>query len=110
MPRFYFDVREGTRFVPDNKGLEFDDLDAAEREAAEVAAEIGRDKLPRGGPRDVTVEVRNEHGQRVLTATVSMHIDRVAPPPAAPGGLKPLETGQRETGQRGISGAAKLFE
>jgi len=84
VPRFYFDLREGPRFIPDDEGLEFADLDAAEREAAEAAAEIGRDKLPKGGVRDVTVEVRNEHGQRVLTVTISMHIDRVAPPPLAP--------------------------
>jgi hypothetical protein len=30
MPRFYFDVREGTRFVPDEVGLAYDNLDAAE--------------------------------------------------------------------------------
>ena len=44
MPRF-FDVREGTRFAPDDEGLEFPDLDAAEREAAEAAAAIDRDRL-----------------------------------------------------------------
>jgi hypothetical protein len=26
MPRFYFDVREGVRFVPDGEWLEFPDL------------------------------------------------------------------------------------
>ena len=105
VPRFYFDIREGTRFIPDNEGLEFDSLDAAEREAAEAAAQIGRDKLPKGGTRDITIEVRNEHGQRVLTVAISMHIDRVAPPPTAPGGLTPLDTAQA-----GLSGATKLFE
>ncbi len=84
MPRFYFDVREGAAFTPDDEGLEFPDLDVAEREAATAAAEIGRDRLPSGDSRDVTVEVRNEHGQRVLTVQVSMEIDRVAPPPVAP--------------------------
>ena len=84
MPRFYFDVREGSRFVPDEVGLEFDSLDAAEREAAEAAAEIGRDRLPKGDTREVTVELRNDHGQRVLTVTVSMEIHRVDPSPAPP--------------------------
>ena len=88
VPRFYFDSREGAKFVPDEEGLEFPDLDAAEREAAEAAAEIGRDRLPRGDSRDVTVEVRNEHGQRVLTVRVSIEIDRVAPPPIAPSGSR----------------------
>ena len=48
MPRFYFDVREGTSFTPDEEGLEFGNLDAAEREAATTAAEIRRDSLPKG--------------------------------------------------------------
>ncbi|GEO18337.1 DUF6894 family protein [Microvirga aerophila] len=84
MPRFYFDVREGASFLSDDEGQEFDSLDAAEREAAEAAADIGRDRLPKGDAREVTVEVRNEHRQRVLTATVSLEIQRVEPPPQLP--------------------------
>jgi len=84
MPRFYFDVREGARFTPDNEGLEFDGLDAAEFEAACAAAEIGRDRLPKRDAREVTIEVANEHRQRVLTVKVSMQIERVEPPPKAP--------------------------
>ncbi len=64
MPRFYFDVREGAMFLPDDEGLEFASLDAAEHE--------------------VTVEVRNEHRQRVLTIKVSMEVDRVEPQPQPP--------------------------
>jgi hypothetical protein len=79
VPRFYFDVREGAKLVPDEEGLEFDSLDAAEREAAESAAEIGRDRLPTSDAREVTVEVRNEHRQRVLTVTVSLKLHRVDP-------------------------------
>jgi hypothetical protein len=85
VPRFYFDVREGARFAPDDDGLEFPDLDAAEREAAQAAASIGHDLLPKGDAREVTVEVCNEHRQRVLTVTVSMHIERVHPSPVRPG-------------------------
>jgi hypothetical protein len=82
VPWFYFDVREGTRFVPDAVGLEFDSLDAAERAAA--AAEIGRELLPKGDAREITVEVRNEHRQRVLTVTASLEIHRVDPEPLPP--------------------------
>lgn len=81
MPRFYFDVREGASFTPDNGGLEFDGLDGAERAAAELAADLGRDRLPKGETRAVTVELADEHRQRVLTVRVSMEIDRVHPPP-----------------------------
>jgi hypothetical protein len=61
MPRFYFDIREDPLFIPDDEGTEFPDLDAAEREAAEAAAQIGRDRLPYGDAHDITLEVRNEH-------------------------------------------------
>ncbi len=84
MPRFCFDIREGARFIPDETGLEFDSLDAAEREAASAAAKIGRDQLPKGDAREITVELKNEHCQRVLTVTVSMEIHRVHPEPAPP--------------------------
>jgi hypothetical protein len=66
------------------EGLEFDSLDAAEREAAAAAAEIGRDRLPKGDSRVVKVEVRNEHRQRVLTVTVKMEVARVEPRPQPP--------------------------
>jgi hypothetical protein len=81
MPRCYFDVREGRLFVEDQDGLEFPDLDAVEQEAIQAAASMGKDRLPRGDTRDVTVEVRNERRQRVLTVKVSLEIDRVHPEP-----------------------------
>ena len=84
MPRFFFDSREGSRFIPDDEGLEFSNLNAAEQEAATAAAEMGRDRLPTGDSRDITIEVRNEHGQRVLTVRVAMEIDRVDPSPVPP--------------------------
>jgi hypothetical protein len=83
MPRYYFDVREGTLFAPDEEGLEFESLDAAEYEAACTAAEIGRDRLPGRDAREITLEVSNEHRQRVLTVMVSIRVDRVEPAPAA---------------------------
>jgi hypothetical protein len=85
MPRFYFDIREGSRFVLEEEGIKFPDLDAAEQEAAIAAAEIARSRLARGDARFVTIEVRNEHGQRVLTVRVTMEIDRVIPPPVSLG-------------------------
>ncbi len=84
MPLYYFDVREGVRFFVDQTGLEFPNLDAVERAAAESAAEIGRDRLPHGAARSITVEVRNQHGQRLITATVTLALDRVDPQPAPP--------------------------
>jgi hypothetical protein len=64
--------------------LECADLERAERMAAQSAASIGRDLLPKGHVRDVMVEVRNEHKQRVLTATVTMKTERWHPEPSPP--------------------------
>lgn len=43
MPRFYFDVREGATFLPDDEGLELPNLDTAEREAEIAARSVGSD-------------------------------------------------------------------
>jgi hypothetical protein len=84
MPRFYFDVCDGTRFVPDDESMEFDGLDDAEHEASAAAAEIGRDRLPTGDAREVTVKVKNERHRRLLTVRVLMEVDRVEPQPERP--------------------------
>jgi len=79
MPLFYFDIREGGRLVPADRGLVLDSVNEAEREATVRAAEIGRDKLPKGA-RDFTIKVRDEHRRPVLTVTVSLRVDRVQEP------------------------------
>jgi hypothetical protein len=84
MPKYYFDIREKGRFVPDEEGTDLPDFEAAEREAAELAASIGRDRLPSSENRAIIVEVRNQHRQRVMTVTVSLDIVRVKPRPRVP--------------------------
>jgi len=76
MPLFFFDIREDGVFYQDEEGSEHPGLGSAEREATETAASIARDLLSRGTVRLVAVEVRNEHGQRMLTATVSIRVER----------------------------------
>jgi hypothetical protein len=82
VPRFNFDIREGAKFIPDEERLEFD-LDATGREAARGAADIGGDQLSKVTCRVVTVEVRNEDSQRVITFRMSMETDPVKPPAGA---------------------------
>jgi hypothetical protein len=87
VPRFYFDVREDGNVIRDENGLEFGSLEAAEREAVQCAAEIGRDRLPKGDTREISVEVRDEHGERALTVTVSLNVRREAFVLAYAGGI-----------------------
>jgi hypothetical protein len=51
MPRFYFDVREGLSFTPDEEGCELYSLDKAGRRAATSAVEIGRRRVTLGRSR-----------------------------------------------------------
>ena len=89
MPKYYFDIRKKGRFVPDEEGTDLPDMDAAEREAAELAASIGRDRLPSSESRAIIVEARNEHRQRVMTVTASLDIVRVRPRPRGPPRRRP---------------------
>jgi hypothetical protein len=42
---------------------------------------MGRDRLPKGDSREITVEVRNEHHLRLPSVTMLVRVDRVAPSP-----------------------------
>lgn len=75
MPMYYFDVRENGCFIPDRIGTELDDVAAAEREAAEAAAAIARDRLPGSKAQTVRVEVRDATGH-ILTATATLSVER----------------------------------
>jgi hypothetical protein len=84
MPRFYFDVREGGSFVADDEGEELPDISAAEREAALCAAHLTKERLT-AASRSLAVEVRDERGEPVVRAKVSLDIERIfstATPPA----------------------------
>ena len=43
MPVFYFDIRDGDSFTPDDTGFVLRDLEAAQKEAATALAEMARD-------------------------------------------------------------------
>jgi len=76
MPRYYFDLREDGSFVEDEDGLSLPNINAAQREAAETAAEIGRDRLPKGGVQFVTIDVRDENGDNLLSVTATLEVKR----------------------------------
>jgi len=76
MPRFYFDIREGPRFVPDPGGEDLEDLEAAKCRAARLAGEITSSLPLRPAGHVIIIEVCDEHKQRVLTMTVSLAIEQ----------------------------------
>jgi hypothetical protein len=74
MPRFYFDVREGDKFVHDAEGEDRSDIEAARAEAIKALLGIARDHLSQDSAR-VSVEVRDEDGRRIACATLALHVE-----------------------------------
>ena len=75
MPRFYFDVREGSRVTQDEQGWDLADLEAAEHQARITAADIAREHLASGKFDEISVEARDEHRKCILTVSASMRLD-----------------------------------
>ena len=75
MPRYYFDVRDDSRVITDDEGVELADEEAATHAAAQALGEMARD-VPRGTvQRDLSIEVRNQKGV-LLVARLMLAIAR----------------------------------
>jgi hypothetical protein len=72
MPRFFFDTFDGERLQPDETGQELSDIEAAKSKAQMVLPDIARDALPDGNHRTFVVNVRDEAGQTVVRAALSL--------------------------------------
>jgi hypothetical protein len=77
MPRYYFDFHEGSDLVPDQEGLELDDLEAVELEAMQTAVQLGRDWLPRA--RKVRLAVTDDQRRPVLAISLVLTVERLVP-------------------------------
>jgi hypothetical protein len=75
MPRYFFDTRDGDTTARDEIGLEFDELEAVEREALKALPDLARGAVP-DGHRDFVVNVRDEAGRPVLRASLSLNVVR----------------------------------
>jgi hypothetical protein len=86
MPRYHFDSHDGVRFTTDETGVELDGINAARQEAARRLAELAQEILPDDVRREVVIEVKDETGQRVLVAKLSVSIEATELP-----GFSPVE-------------------
>jgi hypothetical protein len=75
VPRFFFDTYDGDRLVPDDEGLELENLEAAKIEAQTTLPHMARDGLPDGDERVFIISVRDEAGQVVLRAALSLAVE-----------------------------------
>jgi hypothetical protein len=73
MPMFFFDLTDdGAPSSPDIIGTDLFDKYWIPEEAQALLASVARDRLPNGLHRDFSVSVRDEFGQPVFVATLSM--------------------------------------
>ena len=77
MKRYYFDIRDGDGFSPDEEGLELPDIEAAQQEAALCLAHLARDavRISRRNAHLMQIEVRDHNGP-LLQAKFVFAIDR----------------------------------
>jgi hypothetical protein len=76
MPGYFFDVRDGDHVTLGDEPLEFQDLEAAHRDAAAALAEMARDVLPLSKQREMVINVRSETGERVLSLSLTFAAER----------------------------------
>lgn len=74
MPRFYFDIRDGSYLAPDEEGVDLVDLHAAKIEAVHSLADLVREVRPDGHDANVSIEVRAD-GRIVFRAGLSIDAD-----------------------------------
>ena len=78
MPRYYFDIREGDDFAPDDEGLELSSIQAVQEQAARSLADMARDAVWTrygGAEHWMAIEVRDDSGP-LLQVKLTFEVDR----------------------------------
>ena len=71
MPRFYFDVKDGTGFHKDNIGDFFENLEDAVALAQCILPAMARDEMPDGDHHDFKCDVRDDTSRIVYRGNLS---------------------------------------
>jgi hypothetical protein len=77
MPRFHFELDDGTDVVHDADGYHYDSLDSAGNDAARSLADLVKSAVDRTPCHDMTINVRDECGSPVLRARLTLSVDRL---------------------------------
>ena len=75
MARFFFDTYDGTRLISDPEGIVLQSVDMARIEAQKALPDLARDALPDGDQKTFIVSVRDEAGQVVLRAALTLIVE-----------------------------------
>jgi hypothetical protein len=74
MPRYYFNIRNGENFIPDDDGLELPNAATACAEAARTVAEMAKDVCPSESRRTISVEIRDDADRPVCMVALFLEI------------------------------------
>ena len=70
MAKYFFHIRSGDTYSPDDQGVDFSNIEAAKREAITEAREMNADMVIEGDPLDgMRFEVTDESGNIALILT-----------------------------------------
>ncbi len=72
MPRFFFDIHDGTSQTRDEEGHDFINASVACEQAVGVLPDIARDTLPIYSQHQFVTQMRDESGKIIFTATLSL--------------------------------------
>ena len=75
--RFFFDTLNGETTILDSDGRELDSIEAARAEAVKALRDMARDSLPDSDQGTVVVRVRDETGETVLMAALTLSVQRM---------------------------------
>jgi hypothetical protein len=75
LPRYFFDTYDGNHLISDAEGIELQSVEMARIEAQKALPDLARDALPDGDQKTFIVSVRDEAGQVVLRAALTLIVE-----------------------------------
>jgi len=75
LARYFFDTYDGSRLISDTEGIELQNVGMAKIEAQKALPDLARDALPDGDQKTFIVSVRDEGGQVVLRAALTLIVE-----------------------------------
>jgi hypothetical protein len=75
MPRYFFDIEDGTIVMRDAEGSDLADLLAAQREAAETLVEMSRDVFRVRDHGRLSASIRDDTDRVLLTVSLTLSVE-----------------------------------
>ncbi|GJE78477.1 DUF6894 family protein [Methylorubrum suomiense] len=72
MPRYFLDFQDGSLWLKDEEGQEYENLQAARDAAIAALPDIGREVPPQDGRREFVAFVRDTHGTELCTVRLDL--------------------------------------